>query len=123
MAQLNKYGEAPDATGPDTIIIAPVQVSTAANGRVTVNDFGATSEMPAATDTAFIEIQVSNDGFAFTTVSRIFIAGPGMILKTLSRPVEIRIGQFFRVVATSTAVGVVSGEMFGDAVPQDIVDI
>ena len=121
MPNLNKYGEVPDATAGDVVIIASTQISTQKGANAKIYDFSATAE--AGTSETFVELQLSNDGAAWTTVARIYIGTTGMIQKTYAEPVEVRIAQFFRVIGTSAAAGVVTGELSGQATPQDIVDV
>lgn len=121
MANLNKYGEVSDASQADTVIIQPVQISTGKTGRGLVYDFGVESDPDAGG--ALLKLQLSNDGTTWTTITRLVIPSPGVQARTWGRPLEIRKGQYFRVVGKADGVGVLSADLSGEAFPQDIVDV
>lgn len=121
MPNLNKFGEDADVSGGDVVLVASTQIADQAGANAKIYDFSATAE--TGTANTFVELQLSNDGAAWTTVARIFVATPGMIQKTYAEPVEVRRAQFFRVVGSGDNAGVVSGELSGQCSPADIVDV
>ena len=112
MGIVNKFVSSAGGAGP-TVVIAPVAATPDTND-IHLTDFGGTCRGAAATTT--LSLQGSTDGFVLSIIGldQIEIPTVGTIIKTFARPILIRPGQSFRVVAAQGTPGPFSVTVLGE---------
>ena len=122
MGILNKFTSSPGGAGP-TVVIGPVSATPDTND-IHITDFGGTARGTAIDTTLVLQGSTNN----FTTaigLDQIEIPSSGTLIKTFERPILIRPGQQFRVVATQGTPGPFSTTVLGEMSdsPVNITDL
>jgi hypothetical protein len=123
MGIVNKFASSGGGAGP-TVVIGPVS-ATSLTGNIHITDFGGTARGAAASTTLIL--QGSTDGFFSSIVGldQIEIPTIGTLIKTFGRPILIKPGRQFRVVATQGTPGPFSTTVLGELSdsPVNITDL
>jgi hypothetical protein len=126
-SRLQKFGASPAGSLTGVVLVGPVLIAapTAGFGNTNIpsmTDFGASVASGGAG--SFFQLQISNDGIAWTEIDRIEIPNAGVVSVSYGKPIPICSGgQQFRVFATQSTAARMSARLFGSATNADIVDL
>ena len=112
MGSVNKFASNAGGVGP-TVVIGPVPVTDTTN-EVHITDFAGTAKGAAATTTLLLQGSTDNFGGSIVSLDQIDIPSTGTIHKSYLRPILIKPGQQFRVLATQAMPGAFSTTVLGE---------